>query len=293
MKPNSLGRLILATTLLASLPLALTAQDGADKPKTDGGTSKVIASVNADVLAARKANAEHRYGDAQSLMLKDLADHPGMVILRVELALAEMGMEKYDDAALNFTRVLGIDVRIDAASHSDDFYATPGTSDIQATRASRNTAGGEVVDLKKNDPEIVGAAWSGLGEVYIRQKHYPEAQQAFDSAAQTNPAKAGLYLSNETIFFFKAGNQEAQLAAAEKAIAADPARANMYYFKAQALVSKATMDPATQKMVLPPGCADAYKKYLQLDPNGPYSGDSKSILGAAGIPVPAASGKKS
>ena len=102
MKPNSLGRLILATTLLASLPLALTAQDGADKPKTDGGTSKVIASVNADVLAARKANAEHRYGDAQSLMLKDLADHPGMVILRVELALAEMGMEKYDDAALNF-----------------------------------------------------------------------------------------------------------------------------------------------------------------------------------------------
>jgi hypothetical protein len=66
----------------------------------------------------------------------------------------------------------------------------------------------------------------------------------------------------------------------------------MYYFKAQALVSKATMDPATQKMVLPPGCADAYAKYLQLDPSGPYSADAKSILGAAGIPVPAASGKK-
>jgi tetratricopeptide (TPR) repeat protein len=291
MKPNSLGRLILATILLASLPPALTAQDA--KPKTDAGTSKVIASVNTDVLAARKANAEQRYGDAEALMLKDLADHPSMVILRVELALAEMGTEKYDDAAINFKKVLGIDIRIDAASHSDDFYATPGTSDIQATRASRNTAGGEVVDLKKNDPEIVGAAWSGLGEVYIRQKHYPEAQQAFDSAAQANPAKAGLYRSNETIFFFKAGNQEAQLASAEKAIAADPARASMYYFKAQALVSKATMDPATQKMVLPPGCADAYKKYLQLDPNGPYSADSKSILGAAGIPVAAASGKRS
>jgi tetratricopeptide (TPR) repeat protein len=290
-------RILLTAALLLALPLALpstlTAQDSANKPKTDSGTSKVIASINTDVLAARKANAEHRYGDAEALMLKDLADHPAMVIPRVELALAEMGMEKYDDAALNFKKALGIDFKIDASSSSDNFYATPGTSEIQATRASRNTAGGEVVDLKKDDPEIVGAAWSGLGEVYIRQKHYPEAKQAFDSAAQANPAKAGLYLSNETIFFFKAGNQEAQLAAAEKAIAADPARANMYYFKAQALVSKATMDPATQKMVLPPGCADAYKKYLQLDPNGPYSSDAKSILGAAGIPVPAASGKKS
>ncbi len=293
MKPPSLERSLLATILFASLPLALTAQDGADKPRTDGGTSKVIASVNADVLAARKANAEKRYGDAEALMLRDLADHPDLVILRVELALAEMNMEKYDDAALNFKKVLGIDVRIDAATHSDDFYPTSGTGGIQATRASRNTAGGEVVDQKKNDPEIVGASWSGLGEVYIRQKHYREAEQAFDSAAQANPAKAGLYLNNETIFFFKAGNSEGQLAAAEKAIAADPARASMYYFKAQALVSKATMDPATQKMILPPDCADAYRKYLQLDPNGPFSADAKGILGAAGIPIPASSGKKS
>jgi tetratricopeptide (TPR) repeat protein len=282
--------LALAAILLA--PLVLTAQDGADKPKTDGGTSKVIATVNTDVLAARKANAEKRYGDAEALMLKDLADHPAMAIPRVELALAEMGMEKYDDAALNFKKALGIDFKIDASSSSDNFYPTSGTSEIQATRASRNTAGGEELDLKKNDPEVLGAAWNGLGEVYIRQKHYPEAQQAYDNAAQANPAKAGLYLSNETILFFKAHNQEAQLAAAEKAIPADPTRANMYYFKAQALVSKATMDPATQKMVLPPGCADAYTKYLQLDPNGPYSADAKSILGAAGIPVPAASGKK-
>jgi hypothetical protein len=41
------------------------------------------------------------------------------------------------------------------------------------------------------------------------------------------------------------------------------------------------MDP-NGKMVLPPGCAEAYQKYLQLDPKGPYSADAKGILAAAG-----------
>jgi hypothetical protein len=33
---------------------------------------------------------------------------------------------------------------------------------------------------------------------------------------------------------------------------------------------------------MPPGCAEAYEKYLQLDPNGPYSADVKGILDSAG-----------
>ena len=286
-KPHRVATSLLAIFLLSSLPAALTAQssapNGVDKPKSDGATGKVVAAVNADVIAARKDNAEQHYGEAEALMQKDIADHPAMAIVRVELAEAELGMENYNDAAENFKKVLGVDYKIDHASSSDAFYAAPGSSEIQATRASRNTAGGEVEDLKKNDPEVLGAAWSGLGEVYIRQKHYPEAEQAFDSAAQAEPAKAGLFLSNETIFFFKAGDQEDQLAAAQKAIAADPARANNYYFKAQALVSKATTDPATQKIILPPGCADAYEKYLELDPKGQFSADAKNILQAAGL----------
>jgi hypothetical protein len=41
-------------------------------------------------------------------------------------------------------------------------------------------------------------------------------------------------------------------------------------------------------MVLPPGCADAYQKYLELDPNGPYSADAKGVLTAAGLPLKSA-----
>jgi len=87
----------------------------------------------------------------------------------------------------------------------------------------------------------------------------------------------------EAVVFFAAGQPDAQFAAAEQAIALDPARAANYYFKGQALVGKATSDPKTGKIILPPGCAEAYQKYLQLEPNGPFSADAKGVLSAAGI----------
>jgi hypothetical protein len=35
-------------------------------------------------------------------------------------------------------------------------------------------------------------------------------------------------------------------------------------------------------IVLPPGCAEAYQKYLELDPTGQFAGDVKGILAQAG-----------
>jgi len=78
------------------------------------------------------------------------------------------------------------------------------------------------------------------------------------------------------------GNAEGQVAAADKAIAAKPDDPLPYYLKGQALITKATVDPKTQRIVLPEGCGEAYQKYLQLDPTGPYSADVKGILDSAG-----------
>jgi hypothetical protein len=80
-------------------------------------------------------------------------------------------------------------------------------------------------------------------------------------------------------------NADAQVAAADKAIASDPNTALLYYLKAQGLVSKATVDAKTQRIVLPPGCAEAYQKYLELAPTGPYAADAKGILEQAGTKV--------
>jgi len=68
------------------------------------------------------------------------------------------------------------------------------------------------------------------------------------------------------------------VAAADKAIAADPTSPVLYYLKGNGLVGKTTMDDKTHKLVAPPGCLEAYQKYLELAPDGPYAADVKGIL---------------
>ncbi len=257
------------------------------------GSKKESESLNAAITAARKATAEKRFADSEAMMAKATADNPKLILPWVELGLAQLGLKKYPEAENSFKMALGIDPESIQRAHSDDFYQhndKPGAIAPDGTRNSRNTVGGEVNNAQSRTPDIKGVSWASLGEIYAHESKIKDAEGAFDNAVAAFPQQAALYRRNETISFFQAGNSDAQFAAAEKAIALDPARAALYYFKGQSLVSKATVDPKTQKMVLPPGCAEAYQKYLELDPNGPYSADAKGVLTGAGLPLKA--GKK-
>lgn len=301
MKPS----LVCSIVFAFSFPIAWAQQNGAPQPApaptpasvpatgAESVTKKESGSVNADLLAARAATKEQRYGDSETLMEKVTQSNPNLVLPWIELGLAQMGLEKYDEAENSFKIALGIDPVSQSRAHNEDFYQrtdAPGVVAPGAMRASRNTVGGAVNTGATRTPDALGTAYSSLGEIYIHGKKFPEAQTAFDTAVKDNPAGEALYRRNEMIFFFKAGNADGQLAAANEAIAVDPTRAMLYYFKGQALVSKATVDPKTQKIALPPGCAEAYEKYLQLEPNGQFSADARGVLAAAGVPVIA--GKK-
>lgn len=269
-------------------PQPLPAPTPAGTPHTDAASvgKKEAGNVNADLVAARAFTKDHRYADAETLMEKDTAANPDIALAWIELGLAQMGLEKYDKAEDSFKIALGIDPVSVAKRHDQDFYQNvdaPGVVAPGATRASRNAASDMVVTTgAKRTPDVLGTAYASLGEIYIRKKKFDQAKEAFDSAVKDNPTQASLYRGNETIFFFKAGDTDDQLAAAEQGIALDPSRAMLYYFKGQAMVSKASVDPKTQKIVLPPGCAEAYQKYLQLEPNGQFSADAKGVLAAAG-----------
>jgi tetratricopeptide (TPR) repeat protein len=180
-------------------------------------------------------------------MTKDTTAKPDAAVLWAQLGLAQSGLKKYDAAETSYKKAL----EVDAAS-------------------------------KKPVPAIQGMANAGLGEVYARSGKAPEANAAYDAAAKANPPSAGTYLRNEAVIFFQQGNAEAQVAAADEGIKNDPNDALLYYLKGQGLVQKATVDPKTNKIVLPDGCAEAYQKYLELAPNGPYSADAKGILDQAG-----------
>jgi tetratricopeptide (TPR) repeat protein len=260
-----------------------SAQSGA--PSDSASKPEKIEDVNAAVVAARTATKDKRYGDAETLMLKVTSSRPELIIPWLELGLAQLGLKKYPEAENSFKSALGIDSKSQQRTHSADFYQqpdSPGAVAPSATRQSRNTMGGAANTGQKRSPDVIGTGYASLGEIYIREGKVAEAQAAFDTAVQSNPNQAALYLGNETIFFFQAGNADAQLAAAEKAIAVDPGRAMPYYFKGQALTSKATIDPQTQRLVLPPGCVEAYRRYLALEPNGQFAADAKGVLAAGG-----------
>ncbi|HEX5233857.1 MAG TPA: carboxypeptidase regulatory-like domain-containing protein [Silvibacterium sp.] len=212
------------------------------KNATINKENATIKNLNADLLQARKSNDAKNYTDADALMTKDLAAKPDEALLWVELGKAQQGEKKYDQAATSLKKA----VDLDAAS-------------------------------KKPHPDVEAAADNTLGEVLASESKIPESQAAYEDAAKLDPKGASMYYGNEAIMMDRANNVDATVAAAEKAIAADPNKPIPYYLKGKALISKATMDKAG-KIVAPPGCAEAYKKYLQLAPNGQFAADAKSIL---------------
>jgi tetratricopeptide (TPR) repeat protein len=201
-----------------------------------------------------------KFTDAETIMKQDTAAKPDASILWARLGQAELGLKEYDDSVTSFKKAL----------------------DLETTS-------------KKPTAEVQGLAQSGLGEAYARQGKVPEANEAYDAAAKANPSGASLYLKNQAVIFFQMNNPQAQVAAAEKAISIDPTNALLYYLKGQGLVGNSTFDTKTNKIVLPPGCAEAYQKYLELAPTGPYAADAKGVLDQASQKVTTTykSGKKS
>ena len=268
--------------LLFSMTWPSSAQEGSPSVKMS------VENVNAALVSTRAATKDKRYTDSEALMLKATAAHPEMILPWIELGLAQIGLKKYSDAEYSFNAALGLGPSSPKSPGDSGFYGAADAHGVAPTamRNSRsNLTGGTISNAGERTPEILGVAYSSLGEIYIRTGRIAEAQAAFDTAIKAFPIQTALYRFNETIFFFQIGNEDAQLAAAEKAITADPGRAVLYYFKGQALVSKATTDSKTQKTILPPGCAEAYQRYLELDPNGKFANDAKGVLAAVGVPI--------
>jgi tetratricopeptide (TPR) repeat protein len=137
---------------------------------------------------------------------------------------------------------------------------------------------------KKPDPEVTGAAEAALGDAYAHTKKLDQAAQAFDAAGKADPTNAYTYYSNEAILLSDFGNIDQAAAAADKAIALDPNKPMAYYLKGRALVQKAGTD-SSGKVTVPPGCVEAYQKYLELDPSGAHAQEVQELLQGIGVKV--------
>jgi len=205
------------------------------------------AAAKADLDAKAAEIKTAKYTEVEKLMTTDTALKPDASILFAELGQAQTGLKEYDPALVNFKKALDLENALQAAG-------------------------------KKTNSAVQGLCQAGIGEIYARTGKVQEAMDAYDAAVKVNPSQGAFYLTNETKIFYSTSQADAQVAAADKAIALDPNAAILYYLKGNGLVQKTTMDPKTNKLVAPAGCLEAYQKYLQLAPDGPYAADVKGIL---------------
>jgi tetratricopeptide (TPR) repeat protein len=136
----------------------------------------------------------------------------------------------------------------------------------------------------------LAAYYNNLAEAYAKDNKVDDAVKTYALAAQTEPSAAAQYYFNTGAVLTNAGKVDDAIAAFDKVIAADPNRADAYYWKGVNMIGKATLQGS--KMSAPPGTAEAFQKYLELQPTGTYAEPAKQMLAQIGGSVETSFGNK-
>jgi len=146
------------------------------------------------------------------------------------------------------------------------------------------------------DNQKLAAYYDNLGAAAAHLGKTDEAVNSYKQAADLDPAHAGDYYFKEGAVLTNTSTDENSrkeaAAAFDKAIAADPNKADAYYWKGSNLMGMATAD-SSGKLVAPQGTAEAFQKYLELQPTGPHAEEAKQMLAALNQTVESSYGKKS
>jgi tetratricopeptide (TPR) repeat protein len=231
----------------------------------------VIKILNQKLAAASQASKAGDYDTAIAQMTEATQLDPNRDILWFTLANA------YKSSA---------DKQTDAAEKSKRLDSS--VADFQKAIDLREKAA--QTDPKNAQPQNLAAYYNNLGAAQADAKNADAAAKAYEHAAQTNPASAAQYYYNLGAVLTNAGKVDDAIAAFDKCIAADPTKADAYYQKGVNMLSKATLKG--DKMVAPPGTAEALNKYLELKPTGEYADPAKQLLASIGATVETEYGKK-
>ncbi len=143
----------------------------------------------------------------------------------------------------------------------------------------------------KNDPKAdpakaklsLAQIYTNEGNAYLKLKKNPEAIAAYTKAAELDPNPGTAYF-NICATQYNTGNTDGALSACDKAIAADPNKADAYYIKGSLLLASSSADKEG-KVKAAPGTAEALNKYLELSPDGSHANDVKQMLAYIGSKV--------
>lgn len=252
-------------------------------------TAEQLREMSPEQRAALERAAKERQAQlARNKALND-AFNAGMTALQAK---------QFDQAIEAFSKAAEIDPKQHVVwAHLADAYIGLAGSKAGAEQQAALDKGLEnyrkALEIKPDE----AAYHNNYALALARAKKFDEAQAELTKAAQIDPANAGRYFYNLGALLVNSGQNEPAGEAFKKAIEADPNYADAHYQYGVSLMAKAQVTP-DGKVVPPPGAREAFEKYLQLKPDGPFAEAAKGMIATmeAGVQTeyknPAAEQKK-
>ena len=235
--------------------------------------NSTIKTLNEKLSAAKTASDAGDYETAIAQVTEATQMDPSRDVLWAKLGDYELGSaSKQTDTAEKTKR-----------------YEAAATDYRKAAEMRQKTLDAAPSPKPPDSVKLLAQLYNNLGKAEAQLGKTDDAVKAYNQAAQLDPAGAGMYYFNLGAILTNANTtnnsdmRKAAVEAFDKAIVADPARADAYYWKGTNLIGAATLQG--DKMVAPPGTAEAFQKYLELAPTGPHAEEAKAMLQGLGSTV--------
>jgi tetratricopeptide (TPR) repeat protein len=235
--------------------VAAADQPPGERPEQITARNARLASMNALMAKAFAALSAREWQEAETILKQLIEANPDANQWEFYQALgtAQTGLREHQNAIQSFEKGIAL-----ARDHPDP----------------------------KADPAKIKAGLEQMltseGNAYVRLGKPDEAIARFTQAAAISPNPVIAYF-NVCATLYNMGNMPAAATAADRAIAADPQKADAYFIKGSALFADGKIEGG--RYVAPPESVAALQKYLELAPTGPHADDVKAMLDAiAGTP---------
>ena len=213
-------------------------------------------NMNALITQYNAAQQAKNWQQAADILKQMIAGEPNRWEYQQALGNMQYNLGNFEEAAATFEKVIPL-------------AENAGKTDPKADPAKTKAA---IAQMLTNE-----------GNSYLKLKKTDKAVEAFTKAAEMDPNPAAAYF-NLCATQYNTGNTQGALVSCDKAIAADPGKADAYFIKGSLMMGDSKMDK-DGKLTAPPGTADALNKYLELAPDGAHANDVKQMLTYIGAKI--------
>src|SRR5688500_5661667 len=259
-------------------PAEINSDLAAVKAKQDAAmkaaeTGTLTQEQSREMTPEQRAAVDKQIKERQAAMAKNKALNDAF-----NAGMAAIQAKAFDQAVEHFNKAAELDpkqhvVFANMAEAYMGLAAGKTGAEQEAAQAKGLEAYGKAIELNPTD----AGYHNNFGLALARAKKFAEAQAELEKAAQLQPASAGMYFYNLGAVLVNIGQLDPAGEAFKRAIEADPNHADAQYQYGVYLISKASTT-ADGKVIPQPGTREAFQKYLELKPTGPFAESAKGMI---------------